>query len=105
MIVKVTPKIWYGDKPSVMESLDDVASIINVAHAIRRPYWKDLGKLSWDVWYFRMASPDRHTLDADYLGGLQSLVKTIIAANKFPLLCHCRAGGHRGPTAAFYAVS
>lgn len=104
MIVKFTPKIWYGDKPSVVESLGEVKSIINVAHSIRRPYWKDLGKLDWDVWYFRLAGPDREPLDYEYLHTMRTVVLAIGFAEKFPLLCHCRAGGHRGPTAAFFAA-
>lgn len=104
MIVQVTPKIWYGDKPSVSESLGKVKSIINVAHAIRKPYWKDLGKLDWEVWYFRLACPDRRSADAYYIEALENILISINRANKFPLLCHCRAGGHRGPTAAFFAA-
>lgn len=105
MIVKLTENIWWGDKPSVTESLGQVQSIINVAHAIRRPYWQDLGKLDWRVWYFRLASPDREPLDDDYVQALQNIVLAISLAGKYPLLCHCRAGGHRGPTAAFFAAS
>jgi len=59
MIVKLTDNVWYGDKPSVVESLGEVQSVLNVAHSIRRPYWKDLGKLDWRVWYHRLALPDR----------------------------------------------
>jgi len=104
MIVKVTPDIWYGDKPSVVESLGEVKSIINVAHAIRKPYWKDLGKLNWETWYFRLACPDRIAVDANYMKAMENVLDAIKGANKFPLLCHCRAGGHRGPTAAFFAA-
>lgn len=104
MIVKITPDIWFGNKPSVVESLGEVKSIINVAHRIRRPYWDDLKKLDWRVWYFRLASPDREVLDPEYMIAMENILVSIKNANKFPLLCHCLMGGHRGPTAAFFAA-
>ena len=104
MIVKLTPEVWWGDKPSVQESLGEVKSIINVAHAIRRPYWKDLGNLDWRVWYLRLALPDREPVDDMYMQMFESAIWAINGAKKFPLLCHCRAGGHRGPAAAFLAA-
>lgn len=104
MIVKLTDKIWWGDKPSVQESLGEVQSVLNVAHKIRRPYWGDLKNLDWEVWYFRLACPDRVEPDQNYLRALFSVLTAIGDAGKFPLLCHCRAGGHRGPTAAIFAA-
>ena len=52
----------------------------------------------------RLACPDRVVPDHNYLKALENILKSIKEANKFPLLCHCRAGGHRGPTAAFFAA-
>jgi len=107
MIVELTPDIWYGDKPSVMESVGrdrPARSIINVAHSIRRPYWKDLGKLDWETWYFRLSCPDRVAVTDSYMRSMERVLDSIQDADKFPILCHCRAGGHRGPTAAFFAA-
>lgn len=103
MIVKLNQSIWYGDKPSVTESLGEVQSVINVAHSIRRPYWQELKHLDWRVWYYRLALPDREEATLDYIHALERALDSIQEAGKFPLLCHCRAGGHRGPTAAFFA--
>lgn len=103
MIVKIDRRIWYGDKPSVVESLGRVGSIINVAHVLRRPYWRDLKKLDWTVWYFRLALPDRVEADDAYCRAFENIISSIEQADKFPILCHCRVGGHRGPTAAFFA--
>jgi len=103
MIYRLTDKIWWGDKPSIREALGEVKSVINVAHKIRKPYWQNVGKLDWDVWYFRMALPDREIASDDYLSAFSSVLDGIRAGSKFPLLCHCRMGGHRGPTAALFA--
>ncbi len=104
MYKKLTDDIWFGDKASVEETLGEVKSIINVAHSLRRPYWKDLQHLHWDVWYYRLALPDRVAADTNYMHAFQNILRGIKQANKFPLLCHCRAGGHRGPTAALFAA-
>ena len=103
MIYKMSEQVWWGDKPSIEESMGKVGSIINVAHAIRKPYWQNVSKLDWDVWYFKLASPDREELSEEYMIALASVVDAIRIGDKFPLLCHCRMGGHRGPTAALFA--
>lgn len=103
MIRKVSRDIWFGDKPSVQEALGEVQAIINVAHSLRRPYWGDLGKLHWNVYYIRMAIPDRVPVTDEYCNMLACAIDGIQANGKFPLLCHCRVGHHRGPTAAFFA--
>lgn len=102
MINKLSELVWYGDKPSVGESLGQVKSVINVAHRIRKPYWADLGKLDWTVWYFRLALPDANEATDDYLISLSYVVNAISTGQKLPVLCHCRMGGHRGPTAALF---
>jgi len=103
MIVKFTDRIWFGDKPSIEEGRNEIKSVINVAHNLKQPYWNNVGKLPWDVWYFRLASPDRAELPYNYITALAGVVNGIAAGAKFPLLCHCRMGGHRGPTAALFA--
>ena len=104
MIIKFTEDIWFGDKPSIAEGRDEIKSVVNVAHNLRQPYWNNVGKLPWDVWYFRLASPDREHLTKEYIDALGEIIYGIRNANKFPLLCHCRMGGHRGPTTAMYAA-
>lgn len=104
MIWKLTDKVWFGDKLSVREVADQVASVINVARIIRRPYWADLGKLPWQVWYFRLGWPDRVDVTEEYFWAFDLVLSAVGAAGKFPLLCHCKMGGHRGPTAAVVAA-
>lgn len=104
MIVQVSSNVFYGDKPSVVEGLDKFKAVLNVAHSIRRPYWEDLGKLPWEVWYLRLALPDREPADLGYILAMENFLDSLETSDKFPLLCHCRAGGHRGPTAAFFAA-
>lgn len=102
MYKKLTPDVWFGDKPSVQETNGKVKAIINVAHRIKRPYWKDLGKLPWDVWYFRLAKPDAHEADDRYLYALAAVADQLVCTGKLPILVHCLMGGHRGPTAALF---
>ena len=104
MIVRFTNDVWFGDKPSVCECSGQIESVINVAHNIRRPYWDNVRKLPWGVWYFRLASPDGKHLPFGYISVLEYVIKGIGEARKFPLLCHCKMGGHRGPTAALFAA-
>ena len=103
MICKLNELIWFGDKASVKEGMDHVGSVINAASTIRRPYWDWVGKLDWKVWYFHMGCPDRIPVDWTYVELLKAVVYLIRQGRKFPLLCHCKAGGHRGPTAAVFA--
>ena len=103
MIWELSDAVWFGDKPSVGEGRNRVKSVINVSHSIRRPYWQDVSRLHWEVWYFRLALPDREVPDSNYLFAFEQVVKAIDRAGKYPLLCHCRMGGHRGPTAALFA--
>ena len=103
MIWRMSEQVWFGDKPSVVEDSTTVRSIINVAHSIRKPYWENVGSLSWDIWYFKMACPDRVCPDELYLKAFVQIVEAVKIGGRFPLLCHCRVGGHRGPTAAVFA--
>lgn len=103
MINKLSDYVWWGDKPSVQESLGRFKSVINVAHSIRRPYWQNLNNLHWQVWYFRLASPDREPLPESHMDGLISVLEAIRVGGKLPLLCHCKMGGHRGPSTALLA--
>lgn len=104
MIWRLSEGIWFGDKPSPVEAVGlGVRSVICVASSIRQPYWSDLGRLPWDVWYFRMGCPDRVDPGREYFRALESVVEAIVGAGRFPLLCHCRCGGHRGPTVAAFA--
>jgi len=102
MIVRYSFQIWFGDKPSVVESLGEVKSIINVAHKIRRPYHQDLHKLKGDAWYFWMGCPDGKDPGTEYFEALGHIVDAIRADDRFPVLCHCRTGNHRGPSAALF---
>ena len=104
LFVEFTDRVWFGDMPSVQECGAQVKSVINVAHNIKRSYWGNVGRLPWDVWYFRLASPDRESLSEEYIQALEWVIRSIDKANKFPLLCHCRMGGHRGPTTALFAT-
>ena len=108
MIHPISQHVWFGDKPSVAESVargeGGAKAVINVAHSIRKPYWGDLGSLPWDVWYLRLALPDAHAADRQYLEALEMFVICCATAGKTPILCHCRVGGHRGPTAGIFAA-
>ncbi len=104
MLVKLTPDIWFGDKRSVAESRGKIRSIINVAHVIRQPYWSNLESLDWKIWYFKLACPDRVAVNYEYMHAMEGILRFIDEAQKFPLLCHCQLGKHRGPTAAFFAA-
>lgn len=101
---ELTPEVWFGDKPSVAETNGEVKAIINVAHSIKHPYWRDVGRLPWDVWYFRIAKPDGKEADLGYLRLLSSVVDEIKATDMLPVLVHCRAGGHRGPCGALFVA-
>ncbi len=104
MIWKLSDRVWFGDKPSPVEAIPlGVKAIVCVAHSLRRPYWEDLGRLPWNVWYFRMAMPDLQAPDEGYIEALEEVISRCGNAGKLPILCHCRAGGHRGPTAAVFA--
>lgn len=104
MIKQITDQVYFGDKPSVVDSLGQFQTVINVAHHLRRPYWSDLGKLDWSVWYYRMALPDREPVTDEYMFAFERILDGIKTANKTPILCHCRMGGHRGPTAGFFSA-
>jgi len=105
MIEPLTDQIWFGDKPSVHERLNNIKpkAILNVASTIKRPYWSEIGKRDWRVWYFNMGSPDREYVDDNYFNALGFVLDAVKTGDKFPLLCHCRMGGHRGPSAAVFA--
>lgn len=103
MIWQLSESIWFGDKPSVVEAANRVQSVICVAHSLRRPYWQNLGHLPGHVWYFRLGLADRDECSIEYVQVLMAVLGGIQAAGKYPLLCHCRAGGHRGPSAAIFA--
>jgi len=104
--VEFAPGIWFGDAFGISDMKDTAQSVINVAHHIRRKYsyWKNLGGLDWHTWYFRLASPDRNELDVNYIHALENILDSVDEANKYPLLCHCQMGGHRGPAAALFAA-
>ena len=104
MFHKLTSEVWFGDKPSVTETLGRVRSVINVAHSIRQPYWTDLIRLPYDVFYFRLAKKDREHFDDTHFAALTKVLDAILIAGKIPLLCHCRLGGHRGPSTALFAA-
>ena len=104
MICKLNDLIWFGDKASVRGSIGQVGSIVNAASTIRRPYWDWVGKLDWEVLYFHLGWPDRTPVTLEYARALDSVIEAVLRSSKFPLLCHCRMGGHRGPTTAMYAA-
>jgi len=103
MLWKLDEKIWFGGKPTLVEQKNKVGSVINAAHALKAPYWGDLKKLPWQVWYFRLALPDGCKADKNHINALETILDAIDKAGKYPLLCHCRLGGHRGPGTAVFA--
>jgi len=102
VIHQLSNLVCFGDCGAIKDA-HSFRSIINVAHNCRRHYWKDLPHIPWEIWTFRLALPDAYEVDDSYILAFVSILDAIKQADKLPLLCHCRMGGHRGPTAAIFA--
>lgn len=100
MLHQLTADVYYGDWQAPFESIGVVATIVNVAHALRRRgasvYFQRLVEVPWETRYIRMALRDKDSVTDGYIDQL----KYIALHMPRPILCHCQLGGHRGPTAA-----
>lgn len=103
MIYKLTQDIWFGDKPSIAEGVNDVSSVLNVCDKIAQPYWRHVSQLGYHVWYFKMALPNEVVPDETYYEGLERLLSLIDDVDKYPLLIHSRKGDLRAPAVALFA--
>jgi hypothetical protein len=100
MFKRLTDEVWYGNAESPFETIGQVKAILNVAHRFRSGYFERLGTIPYEVMYVRLAKKDREDVDQPYLSALAWLAKYVKDTMKLPILCHCRMGGHRGPSSA-----
>jgi len=102
VIHQLSDLVCFGDCGAIKDA-HNFRSIINLAHNCTRDYWKNVRYIPWETWTFRLASPDPIEVNEQYIDSFVAILDSIKRADKLPLLCHCRMGGHRGPTAAIFA--
>lgn len=109
MNFQLDTNVYFGNWESPFELKDKVKTVVNVAHRfserrMRNVYWQKLQELPWDIYYVRLAKKDWDSVDEIYFNALVKGIEIGIEMNKFPILCHCQMGGHRGPTAGVCAA-
>lgn len=100
MITSMSPLVLYGDVEAIKDPERPFRSVINAAHNLRRHYWNAAGQLPHSVWTMRLALPDAERASVEQLQLICAFADFAAKADKAPILCHCRMGGHRGPSTA-----
>ena len=100
MIEQLSDQVFYGDVDAIKQSPRPFRSLINVAHNLRRHYWNAAGSLPHDIWTMRAALPDATYAPPSHLEAILRFADEAVRNDKAPILCHCRMGGHRGPSTA-----
>lgn len=102
MIIRLSDKIWWGDRHSPAETTD-AKSVLNVAQNLDDYYWPRIGHVAQTVPYFRIAKHDDDVVDALHVANIDCILDLIERNNWYPVLIHCQAGCHRSMTTAVYA--
>lgn len=106
MIYRLSDKIWWGNWQAPAEACAEgtpPAVVVNVAHSLRRSYWRSLAVLPRETLYYRFARHDDTEVNGgNYLQLLTSVIRGAMRDGRFPILVHCRVGRHRSPATAIF---
>lgn len=105
MFWKLTDNIWWGDWNSLLETKDEVASVICLASNSSLAFCGyNPMVLNHKIRYFRFAEGDLVFPEQDYFAAIEEIIRICLWPGNDPLLIHCYAGMHRSPIIAIFAA-